>query len=1171
MSALTVATGFTNAVALTYSANRNVAVVGERGGRLVLLDLLRPVAGGYEQRVIGDGYRNVDHVAYDDISDRLLIADADGVWVARLATADRADATAFAHAPVDVRALCTASAAGSPVALVLDGDPAPHVDSYNLGAGPGTVVGTLLESLDGAKDAAVADSASVFLLTSAAGGNILQLADWTTSTVTQISSGAIPFGGHVAALDSQWALVVSKSGEFACVRRDGALRRPTAAGSPSAVTAIAVTKEGHVLMATTDSVLEDTLPAGIRERVLLTLDPGPIFIGGYAKVHVDVAGTGLTIDQIELSVREPDLGAISPSRDATFDPDHPHLLLTGGWRPGVGEILAKEIATGTVVGRANFRIDETWRDSRVGPSFCVTGKVDSPVVKPAWGGGDAGIQNVDVYKAPAKWRVAIVMIDSTTNPYPTLAADIAKIRQNWFDNFTGGVPSGGVTRSVTAYYSEVSYGKLTMSLVGNKVAGPVHATGSWDDLFELETVPDPANPGATLPRRWNPKPDTWKTLVSTLEQANAAAVKAGNPALVDFGKTDAVAFVVRTVNAPVAGVNPPTGVSIGRYVWPQQTTMTVKLNGKDTTLPMLVMPEDWTAIDGRQVYETLAHELGHTLQLPDLYLYPWMNQGLSARELGAWDLMCNDGGLPHLSLPSRMALGWVGAGEVKAYNFAANHQPSVLEQITLQALETKTIPANALRGAEIRLAPGRNYYFEYRSRQGASLGDGSLPLGPVVVGTDVVSPKGAQNLDSRVMTMRLEDDPDGVDDTDGLTTQGAFLTVGKNYKEPDFTDGAPKDFVVTTKAIRPDSADVEIRYNTSGRPELSIRTWPNGQNQWQSPDIEIRNAKSDADKKWLNVPWAGQPNRVVAKVTNNGALPARGVKAFFSFLDFTTNGEKDQPVAQPLGSSPAVDIPPDHLPHELEVAWVPPGEGHYCITVNIPLYEDAGNPAVHESSDRDNFAQSNYTKFWSESASPSTRVRFPVKLENPTNGTVVMFPQVRQTMPYYRTYLEHSWLRLGPHQKAEVMVMTESLVGDPAFAASFEPGAAWEAPNLLEISGWVAGVCVAKCTGGAAVQVNSGRTTTIRDIQVVAEPGVLGWVRLPDGSSATNGTMLAIARGRGADPDPERDLVGHGDLQNDGRFFVSLNGLERGMEISLNYLPGASYAPCEAGPIDADF
>ena len=1169
MSAPIVATGFTNAVAITYSANRNAAIVGERGGRLVLLDLLRPVAGGYEQRVIGDGYRTIDHVAYDDISDRLLIADADGVWVARLATADRADATAFAHAPVDVRALCTASAAGAPVALVLDGDPAPHVDSYNLGAGPGTVVSTLLDSLDGAKDAAVADSVSAFLLTSAAGGNILQLADWTTSTVTQMSSGTIPFGGHVVALDSQWALVVSKSGEFACVRRDGALRRPAAAGSPAAVTAVAVTKDGHVLMTTTDSVLEDTLPAGIRERVLLTLDPGPIFIGGYARVHVDLAGSGLTVDQIRLSVKDSDLGAISPSRDATFDPNHPHLLLAGGWRPGVGEILAKETATGTVLGRANFRIDETWRDSEVGPSFCVTGKVDSPVVKPAWGGGTAGVQNVDVYKAPPKWRVAIVMIDTTTNPYPTLAADIAKIRQNWFDNFTGGVPSGGVTRSVTAYYDEVSYGKLTMSLVGNTVAGPVHATGNWEDLFELETVPDPVNPGMTLPRRWNPKPDTWKTLVSTLEQANAAAVNVGNPALVDFGKTDAVAFVVRTASTPVAGVNPPTGVSIGRYVWPQQTTMTVKLNGKDTTLPMLVMPEDWTAIDGRQVYETLAHELGHTLQLPDLYLYPWMNQGLAARELGAWDLMCNDGGLPHLSLPSRMALGWVGAGEVKAYNFAVNGQSSILEQITLQALEKKNIPANALRGAEIRLAPGRNYYFEYRSRQGASLGDGSLPLGPVVVGTDVVSPKGAQNLDSRVMTMRLEDDPDGVDDTDGLTTQGAFLTVGKNYAEPDFSEGAPKDFVVTTKATRPDSADVEIRYNTSGRPELSIRTWPNGENQWQSPDIEIRNAKSDADPKWLNVPWAGQPNTIVAKVTNRGALEAKNVTAFFSSLDFTTNGEK-QPAAQPLGASKPVTIGPGAT-EKLTIPWVPPSEGHFCITVNIPLYEDALNPAVHESSDRDNFAQSNYTKFWSESASPSTRVRFPVKLENPTNGTVVMFPQVRQTMPYYRTYLDHSWLRLGPHQSAEIMVMTESLEGDPAFATSFEPGSAWETPNLLEISGWVAGVCVAKCTGGAAVQVNSGRTTTIGDIRVVEEPGVLGRVQQADGSFVRNGTMLAIARERGADPDPERDIVGHDTVRGDGRFFVSLNGLRRGMEVFLDYLPGFSYAPCQAGPIEVDF
>jgi hypothetical protein len=364
------------------------------------------------------------------------------------------------------------------------------------------------------------------------------------------------------------------------------------------------------------------------------------------------------------------------------------------------------------------------------------------------------------------------------------------------------------------------------------------------------------------------------------------------------------------------------------------------------------------------------------------------------------------------------------------------------------------------------------------------------------------------------------------------------------------------------------SADIEIRYDSSARPELSIRPWPSGSNQWQSPDIEVRNAKSDTDSRWLNVPWAGNPNRVVAKVTNHGALEAKNVKASFSALDFTTNGEKKQPAAQPLGSSDPVTIPPNST-RELTINWVPPGEGHYCVTADIPLYEDPGDPTIHESSDRDNFAQSNYTKFWSESASPSTRKRFTVKLENPTNSAAVVFPLVRQTMPYYRTYLEHSWLRLGPKQSADVLVMTESLDGDPAFAASINRELLWETPNLLEISGWVNGVCKAQCTGGAAVEVNSGRTTTIRDIEFSPEPGVFGKVVLPNGSAATRGIMLATARQPGEPLD--RQLVGHDDVSNDGRFFVFMAGLQPGMEVSLSYLGDFSFAPTEAGPLVADF
>jgi hypothetical protein len=586
---------------------------------------------------------------------------------------------------------------------------------------------------------------------------------------------------------------------------------------------------------------------------------------------------------------------------------------------------------------------------------------------------------------------------------------------------------------------------------------------------------------------------------------------------------------------------------------------------------MLMMPEDWTAIDGRQVYETLAHELGHTLQLPDLYLYPWMNQGLAQHQLNHWDLMHRDRGMPQFSLPLRMALGWVRPEEVRSFNFASNGGGAVLQPVTIQALERASVPANTLRGVEVRIAQGRNYYFEYRSRVAGSLGDSALPRAQVVVGTDVVSPVGAQNYDSRTMVMRLNDDADGVDDSDGVLTQGAFLGAGQDYREKDFTEGAPKDFVATVQAVRPESADVQIRYNSEAKPELSIRPWPNGDKQWQSPDIEVRNAKSDADPRWLNVPWGGNPNRVVAKVLNHGGLDAKDVRANFSVKNLTTNAA-DQPPAtlEPLGLSQPVTIPAGQV-RELEVPWVAPTSGHYCIVVDIPLYEEPGDPAIHESSDRDNWAQSNYDRFWSESGSPSARKRFTIKLENPTEATAVIYPRVRQTEPFYRTYIEHSWVRLPAGQTREIQVMTESLDGDPAWASFVNENRSrmWELSNVLEVSGWVHGVCVAQCTGGASLEVQSGRGTTIDDIRFYPEPGTAGIVRRTDGTPATSGTILLTAR-RAVD-DVEGQLTASSNVHVDGTFFVYLRELQPGMLVSLHYLGSYGLAPSETGMLRFEY
>jgi M6 family metalloprotease-like protein len=1165
VSTRTVAKNLNDLRAVAYATSRDLLVIAEHSGRILALDLLRMHNGLYEKRPLGDGYRDVIDIAVDDGNSALIVADADGLWRVDLLDADRENATAFANLPQECRAIgCIALPGGGTGLLVLDGKPSPHLDLYNLDGIPGSTRTTKLSGLDGAFNIAPGDDdRTVYILANEAVGVKLRVGDISTAS-TSSGPSPLPFGGPVAFVKSGWAAVASPQGSLALAKDIKLVRKlelTDVALDP--VVDLVLDKNQHVFLASQSSIAEVNLPLGVTGDVYVQFDPQPIFIGSYTPAHFDFTASGVSFDEVEVSVDNADLGAISPSLDDTFDPLHPHLQLIGGWKPGTGTLQVAKRATGEIVGSAAFSVEERWEDSNLGPSFCATGILQPPISHAAWGGGEPGPQNVSVYPAPAQWRVAIVLIDTTTNTYPTVAADLSAIQTNWANHFINGVNVGGVTHSVAAYFNELSYGKMTMSLVGGAVTAPIHMTGTWEDNFDLETQPDPANPAVQVPRRWNPKPGTWQTLVTTLEQANAVS------SVVNLAATDAVVFVVRTANIPFAA-NPPTGTSIGRFVWPQQFTEDVTLSSGPRHLPMLVMPENWTALDGRQIYETLAHELGHSLRLPDLYLYSHMNQGNAQRQIDRWDLMDSDGGLPQMSLASRMLLGWVPKNEVKSFNFAANGGGAVAETVTVQALQKTAIPANALRGVEVRIANGRNYYFEYRERQGASIGDANLPMAQVMVGTDVVSPEGGTNYDSRPYLLRLFDDPDGVNDTDGILTEGAFLSANENYKEQDFTEGAPKDFVATVTRVGPGDADLQIRYNSEAKPEVSIRTWPNGDKQWQSPDIEIRNAKNATDSRWSNVPWGGNPNDIIVKVKNHGGLSAKDVRAHVSIKDLTLNSKDQPPVQlQPLGWTSKSDIAPGAVA-ELKLAWVAPTTGHHCIQVDIPLYEDPANPAIHESSDRDNVAQSNYDKFWSETASPATRKRFTVTLANPTKTKRVIYAQVSQTSPFYRTYLQHKWLRLDPLESRTIEVMTESLDGDPVWADFVNDNreTLYETPNNLDISAWVEGVCTATCIGGASVQVATGRQTRIDEIEFFQEPGVRGHVSYVDNhSDVTSGSALVTLRR--PDDDAASQLVYSGPV-SDGWFTIYAPGLEPGMIARAYFLGTWDAAPSETNPITVE-
>ena len=218
---------------------------------------------------------------------------------------------------------------------------------------------------------------------------------------------------------------------------------------------------------------------------------------------------------------------------------------------------------------------------------------------------------------------------------------------------------------------------------------------------------------------------------------------------------------------------------------------------------------------------------------------------IQARDVGDWDLMSHDGSLPHLSVAAKLMLGWIDPGLVRPYNFALAGG-GVSDTLTLKASSNLggAVVGTDLAGIEVRRADGWNYYFEYRQGQGSDIADRQLPQSGSVIGTDVVSGIFEPPL-ARRMIVQVPTDVDG---------DGPVLREPADYEEDD--PSGPAEFSLEVISRSGDTAQVQLNYGAGGKPDPSIRPWPGG-NNWQSPDILIMNAKSDADSSWLNVPWAG--------------------------------------------------------------------------------------------------------------------------------------------------------------------------------------------------------------------------------------------------------------------------------------------------------------------------
>jgi M6 family metalloprotease-like protein len=887
--------------------------------------------------------------------------------------------------------------------------------------------------------------------------------------------------------------------------------------------------------------------ADLKARPTLVPPAEPLFVSSWVKLEYDLSGSGLGPDDITFNVVDgPDVAIVSHTQ--TLAGTNEAMLVAGGLLGRFGLEMV-ETATGTVLDTAEFEVTDEWHDPDNGPSWFFQGENMTPAPGFDWGGGPNAPQNMGTRPHNGVWRVAALLVNTSDGAYPTDAPGLAAARKAILDELQDGVSVSGTTRSARHYYEELSRFDqatnrgLTIRAHNNQVFGPVTLPNGWGTYFEQKKNAM----GVVTDERWSSKGATVQTIVTR-------AFTDGVMSTADFSAID-VLLIVPFSPDTVAGT------TTKRFVWPHASTSPqTYLAGKSATKDQrsfnyVFVPPDFPVHDGsgRRVHATLSHELGHTLGLPDLYDFPEYTDDVRNRLTPDWDMMGGSrNNMPHYTLSNRMRQGWVDAGHIELVNFAQAGAMTT-RQVTLHAAELAPAP-NRRRGIEIRLADGWNTYVEYRSKQAGQFGD-TLPSDRRVVITDVTSDSFSSSI-KRPPILFVHNDADG---------DGPILDSATDYEELD--PGNHKKLVVSVVSTAADNAVVKVEYGTDGVPEPGIRPWT-GPPDWQSPDIEVRNAKAQADPaKWFNTPWINNPNTVVAKVRNNGTLACKGVVVDFFAIEFSAG---DGPLMQ-LGSD-TKDIAIGATV-EFTVPWTPPDidNPHFCIVVRIRLYHDPTLAGVEETFIYNNEARSNYTRFVSASSSPSRRAAAEVLLDNPFDEPALVHAVLRSSHEFHRVFLDHRFLRIGGKSQRPVRVLDEALAGFPEAEELSEErvlSRLWKEDNRLSLEGWAARPFIADCgaltlTGGAAIRVGAGRATRI-EITDAHKTYMGGTVRhVDDGSPATDGKVVMVAR--------EVEEFGgfvtaDTDVRNDGTWIAEFSGSLPGKEQigEAHYLGSFGAAPCES-------
>lgn len=865
--------------------------------------------------------------------------------------------------------------------------------------------------------------------------------------------------------------------------------------------------------------------------------PGPLFVASWVRLDYDLGTTGLSPADVTFAVPDgPEAGIVSHTRENGAA--EPSPILVAGGRLGTYKVVMIETATNTELASAEFSVTNDWDDADTGPSRMITGSADDFAGDSGWGGGPSTPQNLGDLTHTGNWNVLVMLVDTSTARWP--AATLAQSRTDALNHVINGFSVGGTNRSAKLYYDENSANQLTIVARNNATFGPVEMPNGWGSYF-TQTVDAMGN---VTDARWAPKGSSWQAFLTQ-------AINDGDVTTADLRAVDSVIFIPFSPDA-----NPAAG---DRFAWPygdigkQSMLLGTNVMTDQGQLACVQAPLDFSVHDGRHAHSTLSHEIGHNLGLLDVYDSSDYSAEVSGRITSNWEMMAGSRNtLPHYSISNKMRMGWVPAAQLKLYNFSG--AGGVDENVTLHAAELGSPPAGRVRGIEIRLGDGWNFYVEYRSEQSGFISD-DVPTDRRVVLTDVTS----ENFSPPILRPRIlfvPNDPDG---------DGRIIGVGSDFTATD--PGTGFELEVSVVSTDEDNAVVRVRYGSNGRPDLGIAPWDNGPT-WQSPDIEVRNARNAADPSLFNVPWAGRPNTVVAKVHNHGDFPATGARAEIFVTEYSAGDGPWQSLGVVTRNVAA------GATEEFTVAWNPSADEskHYCIIVRIAAYEDPGNPAIDDTNIFNQEARSNYTRFISSSASPSTRSGTSVLLSNPYGETTRVTARVRQTNPLHRAFVDHQWLTVEPGAPRPITVLDEALLGTAEWPFVDDDNRRWRkllwgVPNLVSVEGWAripqTDDCIGRVpTGGACLSVQAGRETRTRVLEASPQ-GVWGEVEFVDDATAVpdHGVVLVEIGGEESSWTVTTQTFG-------GKFRTELPQREEVRWVIAHYLGAFGAAPSQSDRVE---